>query len=71
MRMRRRAMSVHVGEVSTEVQVTGGEGRSGDGGSQVGPAKVQPGWMDRERHQALERMRCRDAARTAARRFDG
>jgi len=69
MRVRRRPVSVRVGELTSEVQVTG----RGDGSPEGrGPdEKLQPSWNDRERHLALERAMRRDECRTEARRFDG
>jgi hypothetical protein len=72
MRLWRRPMTVRVGELTSEVQVTGGgEQPGGEAAGRGQAARIQPSWTDLERHVAMERAKCRDEARTSARRFDG
>jgi hypothetical protein len=65
-------MTVRVGELTSEVQVTGGgEQSAAEVAGRGQAARNQPTWSDLERHVAMERAKCRDEARTSARRFDG
>lgn len=66
-------MTVHVGEMSSEVQVQGGAsaGAGGDAGGQAQGGSTQPGWDERAKHRMLKDAVCRDLERTQARRFDG
>jgi hypothetical protein len=60
-------MTVHVGEVSTQVEV------QGVGGPPAAPAAPSrpPGWDERQRHRDLAEEQARSLARTAGGGFDG
>lgn len=57
-------MTVHIGELSTEVEV------QGVGGSPASPTRP-PGWDERQRHRDLAEDEARSVARTAGGGFDG
>jgi hypothetical protein len=61
-------MTVHVGMLTSQVEVTGVATDTGQQGDQ---AAKPPGWADRQRFADLAEECERDAARTAAGGFDG
>jgi len=60
---------VHVGELTSEVQVQGAPTAAGAGAG--APAPGQPTWEERTRLADLMDERCRERQRIAAERFDG
>jgi hypothetical protein len=64
-------MAVHVGELTSEVQVAGVAGGPPGPDRGAGPQPLQPSWAERERHQRLAEDQRRDRARVAEEGFDG
>ena len=62
-------MSLHVGEVTSQVEV---HGTPGAGGIAAAPGPAQPPiWEQRERHRLLAEDECESHSRTAGEGFDG
>lgn len=62
-------MTVHVGELTSEVQVQGGSAGGGAGAGGAG-GSGQPTWEDRVRMARMLDDRCREKQRTEGERFD-
>jgi hypothetical protein len=60
-------MTVHVGELTSAVQVHGAPAAAGTGA----PGAEQPTWHERARLADMVDERCRERQRIAAERFDG
>jgi hypothetical protein len=60
-------VTVHVGEVSSEVEVSG---MAAPGAAAAAPARPKP-WDERQRYRELAEDEQRDRARTAGGGFDG
>jgi hypothetical protein len=63
-------MTVHVGELTSEVQVQGGQAGGSGGGDGPG-ASEQPMWEERSRMARVADELGRQRERTAGERFDG
>ena len=58
-------MAVQIGEIRSEVELTGSAAApAGQPGAALPPVR-QPRWTDRERHRAVADALARDAARTS------
>jgi len=62
-------MTVHVGELTSEVQVQGAP--TAAGAAAGAPEPGQPTWEERARLADMMDERCRELQRIAAERFDG
>ena len=62
-------MSVHVGEVTSQVEVHGSPGADGTAAGPGGPRP--PVWEERERHRELTEDEHESRCRTAGEGFDG
>lgn len=62
-------MTVHVGELTSEVQVQGAPAAGAAAGGASG--SEQPTWEERTRMARMMDERCREQNRTTAERFDG
>jgi hypothetical protein len=69
--MRGCVVSVHVGELTTQVEVSGLGGSGTSGGSGDGQQAKPPGWAERQRFAELAEDQECARARTAAGGFDG